>query len=213
MPGILYHVYFAKQVYKKLSTRMPINKINFLAGNLIPDESTDKRRAHYKKEASEKGIYVPDLKQAKSALFSKENSVKLGMYCHLYLDYHFIEGFLIPSFIWDFENDKITCKRSNKKWSVKSFFSKDGLYRGYGEINGLLIKDGHVPMKLIDEVPEQLPNTGIEVFDTRIDKTWKEELDEYLSRMLTYTGEIFDYEELTMYIRKLAEQLVEEILQ
>ena len=25
-----------------------------------------------------------------------------GMYCHLYLDYYFIEEFLIPEFIWDF---------------------------------------------------------------------------------------------------------------
>ena len=58
---------------------------------------------------------------------------------------------------------------------------------------------------------ESLPNTGIKVFDTRRDKTWKSELKEYLAQKKDYTGEIFDYDRLWNCIEKIATQFVQDI--
>ena len=46
MPGILYHLSFAKEVYRKLGTVIRFDKLGFMSGNLIPD------LAMYKKELS-----------------------------------------------------------------------------------------------------------------------------------------------------------------
>ena len=37
MPGILYHLSFAEEVYRKLAPVIPLDKVSFMAGNLIPD--------------------------------------------------------------------------------------------------------------------------------------------------------------------------------
>ena len=108
MPGILYHLSFAEEVYRKLSLTTKIDKIRFMAGNLIPDLATEKSTSHYQIEASINSFFIPDMEIVKKELFSQEDELKLGMYCHLFLDYYFIEHYLIPSFIWDLENNKIT---------------------------------------------------------------------------------------------------------
>ena len=211
MPGILYHLSFAEEVYRKLAPVMPLDKVSFLAGNLIPDLATDKKRSHYRKKASVDGFFVPEMELVRRDLFVPKDSVKFGMFCHLYLDYYFIEEFLIPEFIWDVETMRVINPRNNKEWDVKTFFSHSGMYGSYTEINQLLLRDGHVSVSTIEEIPEILPNTGLTVFDARREKTWKAELDEYLAQKKEYTGEIFDYNRLWSCIERIANQFVEEI--
>lgn len=211
MPGILYHLSFAEEVYRKLEPIMSIDKISFMAGNLIPDLATDKQRSHYRKKASVDGFFVPEMELVKRELFVPEDSVKFGMFCHLYLDYYFIEEFLIPEFIWDVERMKVINPRNNKEWDVKTFFSHSGMYGAYTEINQLMVRDGHVSISTVEEIPEILPTTGVTVFDTRREKTWKAELEEYLAQKKEYTGEIFDYNRLWNCIQRIAIQFIQEI--
>ena len=190
---------------------MPLDKVSFMAGNLIPDLATDKKQSHYRKKASVDGFFVPEMELVRRDLFVPKDSVKFGMFCHLYLDYYFIEEFLIPEFIWDVETMRVINPRNNKEWDVKTFFSHSGMYGSYTEINQLLVRDGHVSVSTIEEIPEILPNTGLTVFDARREKTWKAELDEYLAQEKEYTGEIFDYNRLWSCIERIANQFVEEI--
>lgn len=211
MPGILYHLSFAEEVYRNLNSIMEFDRIRFMSGNLIPDLSLDKKKSHYRKNASVDGFFVPEMELVKKDLCKPEDSIKFGMYCHLYLDYYFIEEFLIPEFIWDSTEMKVINPRNNHQWDIKTFFSHSGMYSAYTEINQLMIKDGHVSLNTLKEIPEILPSTGIDIFDTRRDKTWKEELKEYMAQKKDYTGEIFDYERLWNCIQKIAKQFVEEV--
>lgn len=211
MPGILYHLSFAEEVYRKLAPVMPLDKVSFMAGNLIPDLATDKKQSHYRKKASVDGFFVPEMELVRRDLFVPEDSVKFGMFCHLYLDYYFIEEFLIPEFIWDVETMRVINPRNNKEWDVKTFFSHSGMYGAYTEINQLMVRDGHVSISTVEEIPAILPNTGLTVFDARREKTWKAALEEYLAQEKEYTGEIFDYNRLWSCIERIATQFVEEI--
>ena len=211
MPGILYHLSFAEEVYRKLAPVMPLDKVSFMAGNLIPDLATDKKQSHYRKKASVDGFFVPEMELVRRDLFVPEDSVKFGMFCHLYLDYYFIEEFLIPEFIWDVETMRVINPRNNKEWDVKTFFSHSGMYGAYTEINQLMVRDGHVSISTVEEIPAILPNTGLTVFDARREKTWKAELEEYLAQEKEYIGEIFDYNRLWSCIERIATQFVEEI--
>ena len=211
MPGILYHLSFAEEVYRKLEPVISLDKVSFMAGNLIPDLATDKKQSHYRKKASVDGFFVPEMELVKRDLFVPEDSVKFGMFCHLYLDYYFIEEFLIPEFVWDVERMKVINPRNNKEWDVKTFFSHSGMYGAYTEINQLMVRDGHVSISTVEEIPAILPNTGLTVFDARREKTWKAELDEYLAQKKEYTGEIFDYNRLWSCIERIATQFVDEI--
>ena len=212
MPGILYHLSFAEEVYRNLGTVIQLDKVDFMAGNLIPDLATDKMKSHFRKKASVDGFFVPEMELVKRELFIPEDSIKFGMYCHLYLDYYFIEKFLIPEFIWNVKDMKVINPRNNKQWDVKTFFSHSGMYGSYTEINQLLVRDGHVSLSTVKKIPEILPSTGIAVFDVRRNKTWKAELDEYLAKKKEYTGDIFDYDRLWSCIEKIATQFVQEVL-
>ena len=211
MPGILYHLAFAEEVSRKLASVMSLDKGSFMAGNLIPDLAIDKKQSHYRKKASVDGFFVPELELVKRDLFTPEDSIKFGMFCHLYLDYYFIEEFLIPEFIWDVERMMVINPRNKKEWDVKTFFSHSGMYGAYTEINQLMVRDGRISLATVEEIPAILPNTGLTVFDARREKTWKAELEEYLAQKKEYTGEIFDYNRLWSCIERIATQFVEAI--
>ena len=211
MPGILLHICFAEEVYKRIKPFILLEKCSFLAGNLIPDLALDKKASHYRKPASREGFVVPDLDLARRELFNPNIPVKFGMFCHLYLDYYFIEEFLIPGFIWDTQNEKVINPRNNKTWDKSVFFSKAGMYGAYAEINNVLLSDGKISYDLLNMIPEILPSTGIAVYDARREKTWKKELNEYLMESAEYTGNIFDYDRLWHFIEKTAIQLAEEV--
>ena len=213
MPGTFCHIAFAEEVYRRLQSSMPLDKIKFISGNLIPDLArADKKISHYRKCATIKELFVPDMERVEKELFVIKNPIKLGMYCHFYLDNVFVEDFLIPEFEWPYERMKIVNPRNNMEWDPEPFFMKEGIYyRGFREINHLLIRDGYVSMQTVSELPEILPNTGIEVFDLRCEKTWKAEVEEYMNQKEEYTGDIFDYDRLKKFIQKTSIQLVNKI--
>lgn len=211
MPGILYHLSFAEEVYRKLASVSFFDKTAFMAGNLIPDLAIDKERSHYRKKASVDCFFVPQMELVRRELFVTQDPIKFGMFCHLYLDYYFIEEFLIPEFIWDIERKRVINPRNNKQWDVDTFFSHSGMYGAYTEINQLLVREGHVSLSTVEEIPAILPDTGLTVFDERREKTWKAELEEYLAQKKEYTGEIFDYNKLWKCIESIATQFIHEL--
>ena len=210
MPGILYHLAFAEEVYRNLPANSNMDKTLFMAGNLIPDLATDKKASHYRIPASVEGFFIPNMKQAWWKLYCPTNPLLFGMYCHLYLDEKFIESFLIPEFIWDTEKNMVTNPRNSLQWDVDTFFSHKGMYGSYTEINGMMLRDNRISVETVNQIPAVLPDTGIPVFDQRREKTWREELDGYLSEKKEYTGEIFDYNRLWNCISSIAEKFVEE---
>lgn len=209
MPGILYHLACGEEVFRKLDLR--VDKIEFMAGNLIPDLATDKKLSHYRKEASVKGFFVPEVRAVKRDLLDFQSPIKLGMYCHLILDYYFIESFLIPEFIWDEKRMMVVNPRNHKEWTVKQFFSQDGMYGAYTEINQLLLRDGRISQATVIGLPTILPNTGIEVYDKRREKTWRQELEEYFAQKKQYTGDIFDYYRLWGAIDRISTEIAYKI--
>ncbi len=210
MPGIMYHLIFAEKVYRNLT--MDVDAVEFFAGNLIPDLALDKKSAHFSTFSSIKECKVPDINTAKKSLCDKSSSIKLGLYCHLYLDYYFIENFLIPEFVYNLDKQEVLNPRNGKTWSFEDFFSrsvKDGvLYNSYTQINSLLLSNGHIKKETLEALPDILPPTNIPLFDVRHEKTWREELNEYLSLNIPYTGEVLDYERLLNFISALAEEFV-----
>ena len=133
------------------------------------------------------------------------------MYCHLYLDHYFIKDFLVPSFNWDYNTMKIINPRNNRVWEYNEFFSKNGFYSAYSEFNQLLIEENIVDLSVVDKLPDILPQTGLEYFDTRRKITWKEELKQYLSEDVKYVGDIFDYNELMCFLNQTAKKFVDEM--
>jgi len=211
MPSVLYHLAFAETVYEKCKDIVNLDKVRFMAGNLIPDmAAADKLYTHYHVPASVEGFLVPNMQEVTKDLWNIDDSVEFGMYCHLYFDYHFISEFLIPEFIWDMENGEVVNPRNGKKWSRDSFFSEDGLYGSYTEINQLMLRD-HISMDLVNKIPEELPKTGMQLYDIRKGKTWKAELEEYMAEKKEYTGDVFDYDRLWEYLEGIARQFAEEL--
>ena len=233
MPGILTHEAFAElfrtQLRKELLLRLMrfdfrsaqvlfhflhnLNQTDFFSGNQIPDLATDKKASHYRIPASVDGFVVPDLEKVKNVLFYPEHSIKFGCYTHLWLDYHFIEGLLIPSFEWDLERQKVRNPRNGKTWTKDEFFSPDSLYGAYTEMNHLMIRDEHISLRLLNRLPDVLPATGIPIFDCRREQTWREELNKYLAENRPYTGEVFEYSYFISCLENLAQKFTQEILE
>ena len=129
MPGILYHVSFAEVVYRMIKVKL--DKIDFFSGNLVPDLALDKKTSHFRIPASVEGFVIPDLKRAKKELLDVKSAMNIGIYCHLYLDYYFIEDFLIPSFIWDEANMMVINPQIRKAGLLRNFLqsqTKEGFY-------------------------------------------------------------------------------------
>lgn len=213
MPGKICHMAFAEMVYRKIVSYIPLDKFNFISGNIIPDISIEsKKLTHYRKKASIPDLYVPDMKLVEKEFFMKENPIKLGIYAHLYLDERFIERFLIPSFIWNKERMVIENPRNGLEWGP-DFFCKEGkYYEALDEINQMLIKDGYVSKETILGFPEELPNVGVSIYDNR-QNNWKKEIVESINlNEYTYTGEVFDYYEFVKFMEETAIELIQKII-
>lgn len=214
MPGIIYHLAFAEEVHRHLKNK--VNKVEFFSGNLIPDLviPENKKASHYQVSASVSGFVVPDMKAVKRELYDASSSIKLGMFCHLYLDYHFFESYLINEFILDTDTMQVLNPRNGLSWPVHRFFAKAPsggiLYAGYTQTNQLMILDGHISQETLNLLPSNLPLTGLPVFDKRRVKTWREELNGYLCENIVYTGEILDYERLWSAISSFANKFINE---
>ena len=143
------------------------------------------------------------MKEVNLTMFNINDSLKLGIYCHLFLDYYFIEKFLISQFEWDIENSTVKNLRNNKIWTMDEFFSDNGLYGSYNEINKLMIENCDVDLEYIKSLPNILPKTDISFYDERYTEDWKEELKDYLTIDKKYTGEIIDYVLFQKFISKI----------
>ena len=210
MPGILYHLLFAKVASSGLDIR---NFENFALGNLLPDSATDKRGAHYWQMPSDQyelktvGFRVPDLALAQKALSSIENrDLALGIFGHLYLDKRFCEELVAKKFDWN-ADENIIYKRwdRSQSWTPEEFFSSEGMHRGYGESNPILFEDGQLSQKEVEKLPGEIPLTGIPVLDQRKPISWKDQLHGWLADPPRYTGKIFAYSELVGIVKKSAE--------
>lgn len=216
MPGIIYHLAFAEEVSRHM--KKVVDKRDFYSGNLIPDlvVPANKKSSHYTVSGSVSGFGVPDMEVVKKELYDVHNPIKLGMYCHLYLDFHFINNFLIPEFIWDTEGNKVINPRNGLEWTIDEFWAPalEGgiMYKGYTQINGLMLKNGHISQETLDILPDNLPLTGMAIFDNRREMTWREELNIYLNEYEPYTGEILNYDRLSNTISSIAEKFVAEEL-
>lgn len=208
MPGILEHILFAKEIYD--NSGIALDKKLFFSGNLIPDLAIDKNLSHFRKEYI-KGIWVPDMDIIKKEFFNPRDSLKFGIYCHFYLDYFFITEYLIPNFIWDYKHMEVINPRNGKNWEAYDFFSSNGLYRGYNEINTMIMQNKLISVETLESIPEDLPLTGITNFDNRRNKSWAYELYEYLKAPIPYTGEIFDFNDFMKEIYSIAKQLNEKL--
>ena len=216
MPGIVIHLAFAEEVFRHIAKKNAVSQMEFYAGNLIPDlvVPENKAKSHYRVPASFSGFVVPDMEAVKKDLYDPNDSIKMGMYCHLYLDYHFFETFLIPEFVWDVQNGLVINPRTNSSWTSEQFFAKPAkggiLYSGYTQINEKIIQDGHIDVRTLDMLPDELPLTGNPVFDNRRPRTWREELNGYLQEKAEYTGEPFDYDRLWNSITEIAKRFISE---
>lgn len=209
MPGILCHLMFAEKVHRKLIGSVDLNKVNFLSGSLLPDLAIDKKSSHFQVSTSIECLEIPNIHSTQNMLFDVNDSLKFGAFCHLYLDYYFIKNFLIPNFIWNIDNMTIINPNNNYQWTIVDFFSNNGLYGAYTEINHLILRDGYVSSELISLIPNELPKIGIPCFDTRKQKSWKQELNEYLSNEIPYTGTLLDYDTLIDFTINVANNFVE----
>lgn len=204
MPGMLCHLTFAEKVHRKLIGTVDLNRVDFLSGNLLPDLATDKKSSHFQVSTPIECLEIPNIHSAQNILFDINDSLKFGAFCHLYLDYYFIKNFLIPNFIWNIDNMTIINPNNNYQWTILDFFSTKGLYGAYTEVNHLMLRDGYVSNELISLIPNELPKSGIACFDFRNSKSWKQELNEYLSNKVPYTGALLDYDTLIDFIVDVA---------
>lgn len=201
MPGLLLHLTFGKMIYDKIGKNLNIDKSDFLSGCLIPDMTLDKKTSHYRVPASITKYLVPDMEKVKNDLFDVNNSLYLGIYCHLYLDYHFFEDYIFKKYKW--ENGYVTVPHSNYKISEDEFFkSGNGIYKAYGELNRLLLESEKISFEDLDIINEALPNTNVEIYDKRREKTWKAELDEYFITENEYSGNILDFNDVVNFLEE-----------
>lgn len=210
MPGLLLHLAFGKMIYDKIGNNYSIDKSDFLSGCLIPDMTVDKKASHYRVPASITKYLVPDMERVKNDLLDLNNSLYLGIYCHLYLDHHFFENYIFKKYRW--EKGYVTVPHSGYILSEAEFFkSGNGIYKAYGELNHLLLRDGKITNDDLSIIKEYLPNTKIDIFDIRREKTWKNELNEYLTTENEYLGQILDYNDVILLLENLTDMFINNI--
>ena len=202
MPGLLLHLTFGKMIYDKIGSKMNIDKSDFLSGCLIPDMTTDKKASHYRVPATITKYLVPDMDKVIEDLLDIKSSLKLGILCHLFLDYHFFENYIFKNYKW--EKGYVTVPHNGYKLSNEEFFAREGIYSAYGELNHLLLRDKKINYDDLEIIPELLPNTNIEIFDNRRDKSWRMELYEYFITENEYSGRILDYTSVISLLENLA---------
>lgn len=227
MPGVLHHLYFAEEVIRQVENelnrtqtpfeeegdelifpvkRAKLSKSRFYLGNVLPDIARDKEKTHFKvNSALAVGFRVPELFYASKQLEKVENSsYRLGIYAHLFLDKIFIERFVYPRFQFSWEEDKIVDLRSRRIYTVEDFFSPDGLYYGYSELNSAIASRGLVDFEYFTQLPEWPEQIGMAGFDDWREESWKKELDRYLIDVAWTQGAVFLADDFINFIEKFA---------
>jgi len=170
MPGFLYHLWFSQEVRKNMTAKP--DKAFLMAGSLIPDLADNKQASHFRVPASVAGFFVPDIKQIEQvfhfALSDPESyPMQFGMLLHLYLDYMFIEKYLLVEYEWDSSSNHVTNLANGYVFNIDFFFSRNGIYKAYAGVNPLALG-----LKS-EDMPSEIPMTGMPVFDSnRHNKEW-----------------------------------------
>lgn len=117
------------------------NKSLFYTGALLPDLSLkDKKESHFRKMSQNNILEVPNLE-----IFLKkygnnlENELYLGIYAHLFLDYRYYDIYFNKNY--EISTQQIKNKKNNISWDFNIFYSIDGIYGAYSQINQALIRD------------------------------------------------------------------------
>lgn len=204
MPGIFYHLACAKVLQRdgEAMREMLGDWSLFLAGNVIPDLGQTKYLSHYQTETYG-GWLAPNLELAAKDLdFSWQQAntwrrgkepLKLGVMCHLTLDWVFIKQFLAEKYV--LEGDIVYEVNGEREWAVKKFLSKEGLYGAYSGSNVRMVKRYDL-IETLAEVPEVLPEVGTSALDNRKDEDWRKEAEGYLEGFTEYSPEILNYWEM-----------------
>jgi len=206
MPGFLYHLWFSQEVCARMKAKP--DKAFLLAGSLIPDLAEDKQVSHFRIPASKAGFFVPDIARIRKEFdFAVVNPemypMQFGILLHLYLDYLFIERYLLVEYQWDRASHKVTNLANGRVFDISFFFSKDGLYKAYS---------GVTPSDIglnAEDIPNEIPMTGMVIFDNnRHNKEWLhcyENCDE--KREMSTTG-VLEYDRLAKMIPLWADEMV-----
>ncbi|MBQ9016670.1 hypothetical protein IJ103_00280 [Candidatus Saccharibacteria bacterium] len=234
MPGMLEHLQFNCNVYDNLRKwpRTEILENNylkivtgeehflgrdaFLLGGIIPDLAVDHNLSHYKVFSRKAhGIFVPDLAAALRQMPQKKNSwpLRMGVYAHLYLDYHFLSDFLIPRYLWNLRREgRIENLATRAVYTTEEFFSAKGLYGAYGELNLAILERGLLDLELIRSLPDKAPEVGAAEMDERDERPWKERFEGYLTHRSPITNKILPVEEYLKFSAGLANRFAAEML-
>jgi len=205
MPGYLYHLWFSQEVREKMTTVKP-EKAALMVGSLIPDLAENKKKSHFRVPASRNGFFIPDLARVESffqrAIKSPErHPMHFGMFSHLYLDYRFIEDYLLKEYEWDSVSNCVTNKANGCKFDIDFFFSKDGLYKAYANIDPLDVGIHE------EDIPMEIPMTGMAIFDSnRHEKEWLQTVENITEKPGCVEG-ILEYEQLKEKIMLWAEEM------
>lgn len=217
MPGTLYHLYFAKLTHEwATAAGIDLDLTNYAAGNLLPDETKRKERAHFYRPDRKSHFFVPNLTHAAQHYMQIEDvSLRLGVIAHLYLDKFFTTRVIAYNFVYFPARDRIYPRNGYSFWwTTADFFSfEKGIYRVYSECNPLLLLRENISMEWIrDNVPRELPLTGLRELDDRNSATWLDLLEKRLVKPPVYTGGILTYQQLVVPIRNAARVFVDKMI-
>ncbi|MBQ9020127.1 hypothetical protein IJ096_02300 [Candidatus Saccharibacteria bacterium] len=209
MPGMLYHLFFGKVVLDSMEVVSDFKLSDckaFMAGNVIPDMCVNKHDAHYYHQLDAWHFYSPDMVLAGMALKNvSDESLRMGIKGHLYLDWRVGNEYLPQHFKLNPLAGQVESLLTGHQWTLREFYSDKGLYRGYGECNGVLLRDKLVETEWIKQnVPRELPLTGIATMDYRRERPWYDELEWMINDPPTYTGKFLVYGEFIDFIQGCA---------
>lgn len=213
MPGMVYHLLFAKLTAEKLHEDVE----DYVIGNILPDFANNKDSVHHYPNTSNT-FFVPDLDAAKRR-YSRVSSESLrhGILAHLYCDKRFTEDFLMNRFEYDPRREVVALKKGPKRiWTLQKFFSYEGLYRAYSEMNPMVFQiylPGYDNIEGLDiewlkGLPHELPRTGVSTLDDRTTDDWFGYLEGILENPPEYIGELFSIEEMVDFIVQVADDFV-----
>ena len=205
MPGYLWHLWVAREVREKMITAKP-DKAALMVGSLIPDLAANKHESHFRFSASRKCFFVPDMIQVekffqRAILNPERHPMHFGMFSHLYLDYRFIEDYLLKEYEWDSVSNCVTNKMNGCKFDIDFFFSREGLYKAYSNVNPEDIGIAE------EDIPLEIPMTGMAIFDSnRHEKEWLQTVEHIGDRSGCVSG-ILEYDHLKEKIVLWADEI------
>lgn len=220
MPGYVMHLAEADMILEMLREKRPVSaqwEEHFLTGNLLPDTRLrkEKRFSHFwnPKDAGLLaqapdldlflGKYHPDL----------DHPVLLGYLMHLDLDARYVHNFWPRCMaFYDSEGkpeamaDKIAqveIRKNGRRTSLEEFFSPDGYYGDYSQMNGFFVRKYHI------HTPEWKDICDFHMDE--VDLADMETIERNMKWLFDHCGpedgpelKVFDLQELDSFIRESA---------